>query len=59
MVVAKGGVTHWHEQAAQARARAARIKDAVARERQIKKAEEYDRLAEQAQRLLQDQIQAG
>jgi hypothetical protein len=54
MAVSKSDASHWHERAAQARARAARIMDAVARASQIKKAEAYDRLAEEVQRLLMD-----
>ncbi len=52
MAASKGDARHWHQRAAQARARAARIMDDSRRARQISKAEEYDRLAEEAQRLL-------
>jgi hypothetical protein len=44
--------SHWLQRAAQTRAKANRTRDAAARERLIKMAEEYDLLAEQAQRLL-------
>lgn len=52
MAASIGNAGYWYARAAQARARAYRIRDTAARERQIKKAEEFDRLAEQAQRQL-------
>ena len=42
----------WLQRAAQTRAKASRTRDAAARDRLIKMAEEYDLLAEQAHRLL-------
>lgn len=44
--------SHWLQRAAQTRAKAERTKDAVTRTRLIQMAEEYDRLAEQAERQL-------
>ncbi|WP_157083339.1 hypothetical protein [Bradyrhizobium manausense] len=47
--------SHWLQRAAQTRAKAERTRDAAARARLITMAEEYDRLAEQAERQLTDQ----
>lgn len=44
--------SHWLQRAAQTRAKAQRTRDAVTRDRLIQMAEEYDRLAEQAERQL-------
>jgi hypothetical protein len=44
--------SHWFQRAAQTRAKAQRTRDAVTRDRLIQMAEEYDRLAEQAERQL-------
>ncbi|WP_271597482.1 MULTISPECIES: hypothetical protein [unclassified Bradyrhizobium] len=47
--------SHWLQRAAQTRAKAERTRDAATRARLITMAEEYDRLAEQAERQLTDQ----
>lgn len=52
MAALRSDARHWHQPAAEAGARAARIMDDGRRARQISKADECDRLAEQAQRLL-------
>ncbi|TYO60803.1 hypothetical protein FXV83_41845 [Bradyrhizobium hipponense] len=50
--------SHWLQRAAQTRAKAQRTRDAVARDRLITMAEEYDQLAEQAERQLEDQSES-
>lgn len=50
--------SHWLQRAAQTRAKAERSRGSATRARLIKMAEQYDQLAEQAERQLEDQSES-